>query len=247
LSKYRERGSISLKSGTASVCQHGHMHAADVMRELESLGDEKLRRIYAKQGVGENQFGVKRSDLRTIAKRIKANPELARELWQTGNADAMLLAILLMKPKAMTADEVDGLVRGSGSPPVADWLMTHVVKPHPASETLRERWMQDDHPFALRAGWSLTAQRVAKDPASLDLDALLDRIEREIPSADEVPRWTMNACLAEIGIHSPNHRDRAMDIGERLGPYRDWPTSPGCTIPFAPIWIAAMVARQETP
>jgi hypothetical protein len=38
-----------------------------------------------------------------------------------------------------------------------------------------------------------------------------------------------------------------MDIGERLGPYRDWPTSPGCTIPFAPIWIAAMVARQETP
>ncbi len=33
-------------------------------------------------------------------------------------------------------------------------------------------------------------------------------------------------------------------IGETLGIYRDYPVSKGCTSPFAPIWINAMVSRQ---
>jgi 3-methyladenine DNA glycosylase AlkD len=57
-------------------------------------------------------------------------------------------------------------------------------------------------------------------------------------------QWTMNACLAEIGIHFPEHRKRAIAIGEKLGAYRDYPVSKGCTSPFAPIWINEMVRRR---
>jgi hypothetical protein len=32
-------------------------------------------------------------------------------------------------------------------------------------------------------------------------------------------------------------------VGEKLGIYRDYPVSKGCTSPFAPIWINAMVSR----
>ena len=39
-------------------------------------------------------------------------------------------------------------------------------------------------------------------------------------------------------------RKRAIAIGERLGIYRDYPVSKGCTSPFAPIWIQEMVRRQ---
>ena len=39
-------------------------------------------------------------------------------------------------------------------------------------------------------------------------------------------------------------RERALAIGETLGVYRDYPVSKGCTSPFAPIWINAMVSRQ---
>ena len=62
--------------------------------------------------------------------------------------------------------------------------------------------------------------------------------------ASEV-QWTMNSCLAGIGIHFPKYRKRAIAIGERLGIYRDYPVSKGCTSPFAPIWIDAMVRRQS--
>jgi hypothetical protein len=34
-------------------------------------------------------------------------------------------------------------------------------------------------------------------------------------------------------------------IGERLAVLIDYPASPGCTPPYAPIWIAEMVRRRE--
>jgi len=61
---------------------------------------------------------------------------------------------------------------------------------------------------------------------------LLDRIESEMGNAaPEVP-WTMNVCLAGIGIRFPKHRNRAIAIGEKLGISRDYPVSRGCTSSF---------------
>lgn len=85
---------------------------------------------------------------------------------------------------------------------------------------------------------------MAKSPEGLDLGGLLDRIEREMGGAPKMAQWTMNYVLAEIGIRFPEHREQAIAIGERLGVFRDYPTSKGCTSPFVPIWIREMVARQ---
>jgi len=216
----------------------------ETMKQLESLGNEKRRAHNTKNGAGNNQFGVPHGDIRVLAKKIKTNHELAMALWKTGNIDAQLLAILLMKPKNLSADEMDRLVRSVTFVQVADWLNSYVVKEHPDKESFRQGWMATDDPMAARAGWSLTAERVVKSPEGLDLTALLDRIESEMGTATPEVQWTMNCALAEIGIHFPKHRKRAIAIGEALGIYRDYPCSKGCTSPFAPIWINAMVSRQ---
>lgn len=57
--------------------------------------------------------------------------------------------------------------------------------------------------------------------------ALLNRIEREMGSADPVVQWTMNMTLAAIGIPFPRFRKRAIAIGEALGIDRDYPFSKG--------------------
>jgi 3-methyladenine DNA glycosylase AlkD len=54
----------------------------------------------------------------------------------------------------------------------------------------------------------------------------------------------MAAGLGQIGIEHAEHRDRVIDIGERLGVLKDYPTPPGCTSPFVPIWVGEMVRRQ---
>jgi 3-methyladenine DNA glycosylase AlkD len=170
---------------------------------------------------------------------------LAIALWDTGNIDAQLLAILLIKPTNLSRDETDRMVRSVNFAKVADWLNSYVVKNHPDKEALRQAWMADDDAWAARAGWSLTSERIAKSPNGLDLAALLDRIEAELGNAAPEVQWTMNSCLAAIGIRFSRHRKRAIAIGEKLGVYRDYPVSKGCTSPFAPIWINEMVRRQS--
>ena len=221
------------------------MKVDEVLAQLESLGDEARRAHNTKFGAPDNQFGVKLGDLRAVAKKIKTDHALALQLWETGNVDAQLLATLLIKPKSLSAEEVDKLTRSTTCAQVADWLNSYVVAEHPDRETLRKKWMTARDRWAARAGWHFTASRINKGIADdLDLPALLDRIEKEMPKAKPEVQWTMNNTLGAIGIHHAEHRKRAIAIGEKIGLYRDWPVSKGCIIPFVPVWVDAMVKRQ---
>jgi 3-methyladenine DNA glycosylase AlkD len=224
----------------------------ETLRQLKLLGNAGVRAHNAKLGAGDNQFGVSRGDLRTLANKIKTNHDLALALWKTGNIDAQLLATLLVDVSLLSADELERMVKSVTFAWLADWLHSYVVKQHADKEALRGKWMtsagcersRTDDRWASRAGWQLTAGRVAKSPEGLDVAGLLDRIEKEMAAAAPEVQWTMNACLAEIGIHFSEHRKRAIAIGEKLGVYRDYPCSKGCTSPFAPIWINEMVRRK---
>ena len=143
----------------------------------------------------------------------------------------------------LDADDLDRMLRATQSAKAHDWLVAYLVKKSPLAEELRLRWLDDADPDARAAAWSLTSARVAKDPDGLDLDGLLDRIERELVAAPAREQWAMNETLAQIGIHHAALRDRAIAIGERLQVLADYPTPPNCTSPFAPLWIAEMVRR----
>jgi 3-methyladenine DNA glycosylase AlkD len=130
------------------------------------------------------------------------------------------------------------------SPKLLDWFIVNMVKLGRHAEELRLGW-KDGGDLVGRAGRSLTTERVVKNSEDLDLDALLDQIEKEMKRAPAQKQWAMNHCLAEIGIHHPALRKRAIGIGERLAVLIDYPASPGCTPPYAPVWITEMVRRRE--
>ena len=221
------------------------MTVKEILAQLKSRGDDARRKHNTKAGAPDNQFGVKLGDIRAIAKKIKTDHELGLELWDTGSVEAQLLATLIIKPKSLSAGELDKLTRATTCAQVADWLNSYIVAEHPEKETLREKWMKSKDRWAARAGWHLTASRVNKNADGLDLPALLDRIEKELPKAKPEVQWTMNNTLAAIGINNPKLRKRAIAIGEEIGLYRDWPVSKGCTPPYVPVWVEFMVKRQR--
>lgn len=207
------------------------MTLKEALQQLESLGNETVRARNIRNG---------------------ADHALGLALWKTGNLDAQMLATLIVTPAKFSADDLDRMVRSvelarpAMFVPVADWLSSNVIAAHPAREELRLKWMKDKHPVAARAGWRITADRVEEEETDgLDLPALLDRIESEMGRATPEIQWTMNCTLAQIGIHFPKLRKRALAIGEKLQVFHDYPVSKGCTSPFAPIWINAMVKRQK--
>lgn len=227
----------------------------EVLAQLEAAGDEKRRQHNAKVGPDgiagvplDKQFGCKTGDIRALAKKIKSNHDLGLQLWKTGNLDAQMLAILIMKPKELSANDLDTMVREARFSWVVEWLQSYIIKEQPVEvkESLREKWMKksEKDSWAVRAGWHLTASKINKgDDGDIDAEALLDRLEKEMPKAAPETKWTMNNTLAAIGIKHPKLRQRALAIGEKIGLYKDWPVSKGCTIPYVPVWVDAMVKK----
>lgn len=212
------------------------------LADLAALEDPKMRAANEKRG---DDHGMNLSRLRAVAKKIKTDQPLARQLWATGETPARLLALLICTPREFTADELDAMLRETDRPKVNDWFVNYVAKKTPLAEEMRLRWFDDADPTVAAAAWSLTSVRVVKDPDGLDLDHLLDLIEAQMKDAPARPQWSMNETLAQIGIHHPHLRERALAIGNRLQVLADYPTAPGCTSPFAPLWIGEMVRRAE--
>lgn len=214
----------------------------ELMAELSDLADPKILAVNERHG---DDHAVNLTKLRAVAKRVKKNHPLAVELWGTDDSAARLLALLICRPKEFSAAELDAMIRQARTRKVHDWLVNYVVLKGPHAEESRLVWLGDADPVVASAGWALTANRVVKNPEELDLPGLLDQIEAEMAGAHERLQWEMNTCLAQIGIENPDLRPRALEIGERLGVLRDYPTPPNCTSPFAPEWIAEMVRRKE--
>ena len=215
---------------------------AEVMAELADLADPRILEVNLRHG---DDHAVNLTKLRAVAKRLKTQQPLAVELWDTGDTAARLLAILICRPKTFELDELDSMLRVASAPKVQDWLVNYVVKQNPRVEELRLLWFADPDPIVASAGWALTSDRVVKSPEGLDLSGLLDTIEARMKTAPDRLQWAMNTCLAQIGIAHPEHRERAVAIGERLEVLKDYPTPPDCTSPYAPVWIAEMVRRQK--
>ena len=60
---------------------------AEVLAELAALEDPKAREVNEKHG---DDHGVNLSKLRALAKRLKTQQELARQLWETDDTAARL-------------------------------------------------------------------------------------------------------------------------------------------------------------
>lgn len=216
---------------------------ASITAKLKAMEDPRTRAVNERHG---DDHGVNLGKLRALAKEIKVQPELARELWTTGDTASRLLSLLICKPKLFSYDELDAMLREARVPKVHDWLVSYVVKKTTHAENLRTRWIVDTDASVASAGWALTTGLVTKRSNHLDVNTLLDEIEAKMKAAPDRLQWAMNHCLAEIGIHHVQYRERAIQIGEKLQVLKDYPTPPNCTSPYAPIWIAEMVRRQES-
>ncbi|WP_312978433.1 DNA alkylation repair protein [Corynebacterium sp.] len=224
---------------------------ADVRDALSRLADPDILHVNHRHG---DDHAVNLTKLRAVAKETgtgrtaAVKHEIGTALWQTGDSACRLAATLLLRPKAMETDELDEMLRDARTPKVHNWLLNYVVMKSGRADELRPRWFDDPDPTVASAGWALTTQRLVKrgdEVSSTEIRGLLDTIESTMADSGERLQWAQNECLAQIGIHYPGFRDRAVSVGERLGVLKDYPTPKNCTSPYAPVWIAEMVSRQS--
>ncbi len=224
------------------------MNAKTILKELEALGSASYKRLlFNNYGVREPCFGVKIGDMQKIRKRIKMDYQLALDLYDSGNYDAMYLAGLIADDARMSKRDLQRWVENAyaGSLPGATVPWVAAGSPHGREMALK--WIESAKPLVASAGWTtLSCLAAMKDDAELDvaeLKRLLDRVQKTIHKAPDAVRYSMNMFIISVGSYVKSLTDFAMRIGETIGPITADLGHNSCHVPSAPDYIRKVQAR----
>lgn len=191
-------------------------------------------------------------DLRNMAKDIKKDHELAKELWSTGQYLPRQLAILIMDKKLLTQETIDDLDKDiqehlpEERNQLIDWLMANQLAKDKKTIALMESWADSPSALQRRIFWYYQGRLrwVGQTPPP-NSEQLLSLIEERIGTERPEVQWAMNFTAGQIGIFQEEFRSRCIALGERTGLYKDEMVAKNCTPNYLPEFIAIQVAKMK--
>ncbi|MCL4691924.1 MAG: DNA alkylation repair protein [Candidatus Hydrogenedentes bacterium] len=216
-----------------------------VMGELESMGKPNTAKTYGRHGVTGETFGVSYADLGDLHKRIGTNHALALELWKSKVHDAQVLATKVADSETMTKAEINGWVKDAGNYVITDAISALAARMKAGLE-LSLKWIDSKDEWTSAAGWG--AISVLAMNGALDVPTarqLLKRIVRDIHSAKNRTRHTMNSALIAIGGAMDELREEAIAAARSIGKVEVDHGETGCETPDAIAYIQRMAARPK--
>lgn len=218
----------------------------EAMDRLKSLGTEQNRKIYARHGVGPNQFGVSFKHLGELQKEIGIDHALATELWNSGNHDARVLATKIADPAKTDAALINHWRRALDNYCVVG-LLAQLAAQAELPLSLIDEWCGSDNEWTGQLGWDLVAQ-LAMSTRPLPEGCFaqrLARIEREIHTRKNYTRHAMNSALISIGLYVPELREAAVAAARRIGKVEVDHGQTSCETPDAVGYIARGAERAD--
>lgn len=223
--------------------------ASAIMTELQSLGSESIKKILLKHGVKEPFFGVKVEHLKPIQKRIKKDYQLAKDLYATGNADAMYLAGLIADDNKMTRADLESWVEQAVSNNISEYTVPWVAAEGSHGFELALGWIDNKNEHIAAAGWATLGNIVALKPdAELDMSgikSLLNRVIAGIHSAPNRVCYTMNGFVVAVGAYVADLSDEAITAANKMGKITVDMNGTACQVPDAATYIGKAKARQS--
>ena len=196
--------------------------------------------------------GTKLGDLRTIAKGINKNHALAKELWSTGKFHPRLLAILIIDKKELSTEAVDSFFndmqghRLDERTQLADWLMANQLAKDKKTIAMMESWKNNPSVLKRRIYWYYQGRlRWTGQAPPNNTEELLATIEEKILNEAPEVQWAMNFTAGWIGIFDKAYRHRCINMGEKLGLYKDEVVGKHCTPNYLPEFINLVVEKRN--
>jgi 3-methyladenine DNA glycosylase AlkD len=216
--------------------------AKELLAELKKLGTEQTKKTLLRHGAREPFFGVKVADLKVIQKRIKKDYQLALDLFDTGNSDAMYLAGLIADPERMTKADLRKWVKGAYWSMLSCYTVAWVAAESRFGRELALEWIDSESEQIASAGWSTYGSLVAIKPdAELDLaeiEKLLARVKAEIGSAANRVRYCMNGFVIAVGGYVVPLTAKAKATAKAIGAVECDMGDTSCNVPDALAYIA---------
>jgi 3-methyladenine DNA glycosylase AlkD len=197
------------------------MELEEVLKELQSHYDPVSIEGMKRGGINpEKAFGVKIPILRKMAKKIKKKPELAKQLWELGYRETMILAGMIDDPDLVTKEQMEEWV---ASPYFTYWEIVdqtcmnlfHLTKY--AKEKATE-WSSREEEFVKRAAFALIAVLAWKNKTAEDslFESFFPIILKESEDNRNNVKKAVNWALRQIGKRNLQLNSKALDIARKI-------------------------------
>lgn len=213
-----------------------------IMAELKKKGSEQTLNTFRRHGATGDMYGVKVADLKVIAKGIKGCQDLAYELYDTGNNDAMYLAGMVADGAEMNKTQLNAWARKADWQMISEYTVPWVASESKHGRDLALKWIDAKKESVATTGWCTLSGLVAVTPdEELDLDelrGLLDRVVRDIDDAPNRVRYTMNGFVIAVGSFVKPLLKEAKAAAKKLGAVNVEMGGTACKVPLATDYIA---------
>ena len=217
-----------------------------IMNELRALGSDQTVKTYRNHGANGEMFGVKIGDLKRVLKKIKGNQQLALQLWQTGNSDAMYLAALAADGSQMTRGQLDDWAKSAWWYLLSEYAVPFVAAEHPKATNIAMKWIKSKKENVASSGWSTYGMAISILPDdALDLQQirdLLKMVETNLDSSSNRIRYTMNGFVIAVGAYVQPLLKNAKATARRIGTVGVNVGKTSCKVPLATQAIAKIEA-----
>ncbi|HZN62964.1 MAG TPA: DNA alkylation repair protein [Planctomycetota bacterium] len=222
------------------------MNAAEAMKELQKKGTAQTKKTWMRHGCPEPLFGVKVADMKVLMKKTGKDTSLAKELYRTGNGDAMYFAGLIGNGAELSRAELQDWVERATWSMVSEYTVPWMATEHPEGWSLGLSWIESPVEKIASAGWSTLSSIVSnREDKDLDLNAvegLLDRAAKTIGSAPNKVRYTMNNFVITVGWSVKPLTKKALAAAAKLGKVEVDMGDTACKIPVATDYIKKVMA-----
>ncbi|MEJ6645414.1 MAG: DNA alkylation repair protein [Akkermansiaceae bacterium] len=213
------------------------MTKAQIMAELENLGSEQTKKTLMRHGAVEPIFGVKIGDMKAIIKATKNNHNLAMELYDTGNSDAMYLAGLIADKDAVTKAELNAWMKKASWRLISNSAVAALAAESKHAVELATKWIEAKSELVASGGWSTLTHYISIAPEEeIDeaaCEALLNRVVAEIHDERNEVKAAMNGFVISVGSYIPSLLKKAKAAAKKIGQVVVDQGNTGCKTPDA--------------
>jgi 3-methyladenine DNA glycosylase AlkD len=191
----------------------------EILDRLRASGSEANVQGMARYGIRPaSAFGVPAPVIRSLAREIGRNQEIASALWDTGVHEARILACLIADPDAISEQLVERWVREFDSWAVCDSACLAFVWRTPFAWQKVREWSGRQAEYERRAAFALIAALTVHDKAAPERNflPLLKIIEKAAHDERNLVKKAVNWALRQIGKRSLALHKAALDTAERL-------------------------------
>ena len=193
--------------------------ASTVLSELKRLANPINVAGMARFGiVSKKLLGITSVQLRTIAKRIGRNHELAEELWSLRIFEARILAAFIADPKRLTCRQASAWAKDFECWADCDGLCIHLFRKTSFAHELAVNWSRRREELVKRAGFTMMATLAVHDKAASNevFRSYLRRVEEEAADERHNVKKGVNWALRQIGKRNPILNREAIRMAKRI-------------------------------